>query len=134
MMDDKLEEIVAKYSITVKSKKRSRGALLLETDLGLCLLKIYNSNIKRIEFEQNVKNALLQSGYQNVDYIIKNVDGEFVTKDNRGNSWILKNPCPATHLRRKLKLRIKRARNRSFYRIFYFPNWPKICAKKKRPF
>ena len=90
MMDDKLEEIVAKYSITVKSKIRSRGALLLETDLGLCLLKIYNSNIKRIEFEENVKNALLQSGYQNVDYIFKNVDGEFVTKDNRGNSWILK--------------------------------------------
>ena len=38
-MEDKLEEIIRQYPCQVRSRRRTRGAFLLETDQGLRLLK-----------------------------------------------------------------------------------------------
>ncbi|HBA96806.1 MAG TPA: MarR family transcriptional regulator, partial [Lachnospiraceae bacterium] len=34
-MDDRLDEVIKKYPVTVKSRRRIRGAVLLDTNKGI---------------------------------------------------------------------------------------------------
>lgn len=89
-MDDKLDEVIKKYPITVKSKRRIRGAVLLDTDKGICMIKTYAAGKNRLLFEENVKRILIDGGYKDVDYAIANVEGELLTDDGSGNKWLMK--------------------------------------------
>ena len=89
-MDDKLDEVIKRYPVIVKSRRRIRGAVLLDTDKGIYMAKIYTASRKRLLFEEKVKMALTSAGYGNVDYAIKNIDDELLTDDGSGNKWILK--------------------------------------------
>ena len=90
IMDDKLDEVIKKYPVKVKSRRRIRGAVLLDTDKGLYMAKIYTASKKRLLFEEEIKRILTSAGYGNVDYAIKNVGGELLTDDGNGNKWIVK--------------------------------------------
>ncbi len=89
-MDDKLDEVIKKYPVIVKSRRRIRGAVLLDTDKGIYMAKMYTASRKRLLFEEEVKAALISAGYVNVDYAVKNIDGELLTDDGSGNKWLLK--------------------------------------------
>lgn len=89
-MEDKLEEVIKQYPVLVKRKRRTRGAIMLETDLGLLLLKEYGVSPSRIEFEENIKQHLTAQGYSNVDITIKNSKGDYQTKDMYGNYWVIR--------------------------------------------
>ena len=39
-MEDKLEEVLKQYPCEVRTRRRTRGAFLLETDQGLRLLNV----------------------------------------------------------------------------------------------
>lgn len=89
-MEDKFEEILAQYPIQIKSKKRVRGAILLETERGLSLLRSYNGYRSRLQTEEKIKQHLVDQGYPYVDQAIKNERDEFLTRDGAGNLWILR--------------------------------------------
>ena len=89
-MDDKLDEVIKKYPVIVKSRRRIRGAVLLDTDKGIYMAKMYTASRKRLLFEEKVKAALTSAGYANVDYAVKNIDGELLTDDGSGNKWLVK--------------------------------------------
>lgn len=89
-MDDRLDEVIKKYPVTVKSRRRIRGAVLLDTDKGIYMAKMYTASRKRLLFEEEVKAALISAGYANVDYAVKNTDGELLTDDGSGNKWLVK--------------------------------------------
>ena len=89
-MDDKLDEVIKKYPVIVKSRRRIRGAVLLDTDKGIYMAKMYTASRKRLLFEEEVKAALISAGYVNVDYAVKNIDGELLTDDGSGNKWLVK--------------------------------------------
>lgn len=89
-MDDKLDEVIKKYPVIVKSRRRIRGAVLLDTDKGIYMAKMYTASRKRLLFEEEVKAALISTGYVNVDYAVKNIDGELLTDDGSGNKWLVK--------------------------------------------
>ncbi|MCI9078103.1 MAG: hypothetical protein HFH68_04125 [Lachnospiraceae bacterium] len=89
-MDDKLDEVIKKYPVIVKSRRRIRGAVLLDTDKGIYMAKIYTASRKRLLFEEEVKAALTNAGYVNVDYAVKNIDGGLLTDDGSGNKWLVK--------------------------------------------
>lgn len=89
-MDDRLDEVIKKYSVTVKSKHRIRGAVLLDTDKGIYMIKTYTASKKRLLFEEEVKKLLLNNGYKDVDYAIPNTDNELLTDDGSGSKWIMK--------------------------------------------
>ena len=90
IMDDKLDEVIKRYPVTVKSKRRIRGAVLLDTDKGICMIKTYAAGKNRLLFEENIKKLLIDGGYSDVDYVIPNTDGELLTDDNSGNRWLMK--------------------------------------------
>lgn len=89
-MEDKYEEILAQYPIQIKSKKRVRGAILLETERGLSLLRSYNGYRSHLQTEEKIKQHLVDQGYPYVDQAIKNVRDEFLTRDGAGNLWIMR--------------------------------------------
>lgn len=89
-MEDKFEEILKQYPFQVRSRKRTRGGFLLETEQGLCLLTEYSSSLPRLEFEERIKEKLSQQGYQQLDIAYKNSKGEYFTKDAYRNNWIVR--------------------------------------------
>lgn len=89
-MEDKLEEIVKQYPFQVHSRRRTRGAFLLETDQGLRLLKECTASQARLEFEERVKARLCEQGYEEVDFTCRNNKNEYFTRDNYRNNWIVR--------------------------------------------
>ncbi len=89
-MDDRVDEVINHYPINVRVKKRVRGALLLETDEGRFVAKMYSAGRQRLEFEESVKKLLTAHGYSNVDEVVENKEGDIVTDDGIGNKWIVK--------------------------------------------
>lgn len=89
-MEDKLEEIIRQYPCQVRSRRRTRGAFLLETDQGLRLLKECSASQARIEFEERVKEQLIRQGNLLVDHTYKNNREEYFTKDNYRNNWVMR--------------------------------------------
>ena len=89
-MEDKLEEVIRQYPIQVRSRKRTRGAVILESEQGIMLLKEYGASPTRIEFEEQLKQHLTEQGYPYVDAALKNVNGEYRTRDSYGNYWIVR--------------------------------------------
>lgn len=89
-MEDKFEEILAQYPLQIRSKKRVRGAILLETERGLCLLRSYNGHRSHLETEEQIKQHLINQGYPYVDQAVKNERDEYLTRDGAGNLWIMR--------------------------------------------
>ena len=90
-MDDRNQEVFRRYDIRVYTTYKARGAVVLETDHGLLLLKNFEGSTARVEFENAAKEFLIQQGYPNVDLYLRNVDGDLITEDFMGNKYVLKN-------------------------------------------
>lgn len=89
-MEEKIEEIIKQYPIQLISKRRIRGAILLEAKEGLFTLVQYKDSTRKLEFQEQIKQVLIGKGYSYVDEGIVNENGELLTKDTMGNRWLLK--------------------------------------------
>lgn len=89
-MEDKYEEILAQYPMQYKSKRRVRGAVLLETEDGLRLLRSYNGHRNHLATEEQMKQHLIAQGYPYVDLAVANDQGELLTRDGSGGLWIMR--------------------------------------------
>lgn len=89
-MEEKIEEVIKQYPIQLVGKRRIRGAILLETKEGLFTLINYKDSIKKLAFQEQVKHVLIDGGYSFIDEGIPNLSQELLTRDGRGNRWLLK--------------------------------------------
>lgn len=89
-MDDRNQEVFRRYDVRVYTTYKARGAVVLETDKGLLLLRSFEGQTSRVEFENAVKEFMIQKGYSNVDLYLRNIDGELITEDYMGNKYVLK--------------------------------------------
>lgn len=89
-MEDKYEEVLAQYPIQYKSKRRIRGAVLLETEDGLRLLRTYNGHRNHLAIEEQIKKYLVEQGYPYVDLAVANGQGELLSRDGLGGHWIMR--------------------------------------------
>lgn len=93
-MEDKYEEVLAQYPIQYKSKRRVRGAVLLETEDGLRLLRSYNGHRNHLAVEEQIKKYLVEQGYPYVDLAVANGQGELLSRDGLGGLWIMRKWYP----------------------------------------
>lgn len=93
-MEDKNQEVFRQYNIKIYSTYRIRGALILETDKGLKLLKSFESSKNRVEFENILLEQLREQDYPYVDLYVRNAAGEIITEDSMNNRYVLKNWFP----------------------------------------
>ena len=88
-MDEKSAEFFENYNLTVLDTSKTRGAFRVETDLGTKLLLPYGGSENRAVFEQKLLERLTSSGFF-VDNYVANKEGLFVTKDEFGDPFLMK--------------------------------------------
>lgn len=88
-MDDRQEQTLERYNFQVKNRYRVRGAVLLETEEGLRMLRQCDRPGEHFVFENRVKDYLADKGFTMTDRVIKNTDGEFVTEWESGEKYVV---------------------------------------------
>lgn len=88
-MEEKSLEFFEQYEIAVTGMARTRGAFRIDTEQGPKLLMPYSGSEPRAVFEQSVLQQLRNNGFF-VDGYVGNKEGLFVTKDEYGDSFLLK--------------------------------------------
>lgn len=83
--------VLAQYSFSVCAISRIRGGYLLATEDGNYFLKESKRTKERIEFENLIHNRLQERGNVLSDKVMQNEEGEYVTCDNYGNFFVVKN-------------------------------------------
>lgn len=88
-MEEKSLEFFEKYEITVTGTARTRGAFRIDTEQGPKLLMPYSGSENRAVFEQSLLKRLEEQGFL-VDGYVANKEGAYVTQDEYGESFLLK--------------------------------------------
>lgn len=89
-MKEKGIEVLDKYDINIIKTGKVRGAILLITDEGPMLLKECARAEQRIAFENSIHSLIKDSSEIYSDYIIRNNEGEYITKDANQISYVIK--------------------------------------------
>lgn len=89
-MSDRYEEVLKHYPLQVKSVRKGRGSWICETDQGLKCLREYRGTRKRLEFEDQVLEALKGIDGLTADQYIRNEEGGLLTAAEDGVRFVLK--------------------------------------------
>ncbi len=82
--------ILEQYHINVKSTRKTRGAFFCDTDKGLLLLREAGVSEKKIPALYRLCEALKRQGYERVDQLVPNKEGEYISTSEEGRKYILK--------------------------------------------
>lgn len=88
-MEEKSLEFFEQYEITVTGTARTRGAFRIDTEQGPKLLMPYSGSETRAVFEQGILSRLSEQGFP-VDAYVANKEGTYITKDEYGDAFLLK--------------------------------------------
>ena len=83
-------DILEQYNIEVSGIKKIRGAVLCDTDEGVFLLKEVRFSEYKMQVVNSLQECLIRKGYDTIDKILKNKEGQMLTKTEDGSSYILK--------------------------------------------
>ncbi|MCI9169016.1 MAG: CotS family spore coat protein [Dorea sp.] len=89
-MQDYDRNILEKYNIDVNSTRKVRGAVLCDTSRGVFLLKEVSAPAGRILSLCELYAHLMEHGYDGVDYIEPNADGDYITDFEDGKKYMLR--------------------------------------------
>lgn len=89
-MNEKQKEIADQYDITVEASYRNRGCLQLVTDQGLATMIPYNGSPLRLACEYELQKKLQEVSSCQVDEIIPNREGGFLSYDKYRTPFIMK--------------------------------------------
>lgn len=82
--------VLEQYNIDVTGTHKTRGAILCDTQQGLFLLREVAASEKRIPALCELYNYLKSQGYDWMDQIIPNREGEYVSTAEDGGKYMLK--------------------------------------------
>lgn len=88
-MDDRYNEILSQYELTVYRSCRARGGLYLDTDCGPRYLAPCKSSERRLQFENLLKKQLIDRGYPNIDSILPTRDQKLIAEAANGDRYCL---------------------------------------------
>lgn len=89
-MSEKLVEVYDKYNIEVLGSRRGRGATILSTTDGLRILEPFRNSVSRLEQEHVLKELFQMEGFNDMDIIIPNRNGELITYDRYHQPFVMK--------------------------------------------
>lgn len=89
-MNDRAVAILEQYDLSVPRTYKGRGAIILETDTGLKIIKEYTGTKERAEALCKVLSNIKESGFTGVESLVRNKNGELITKDRDENTYIIK--------------------------------------------
>lgn len=89
-MNDRYVTLLEQYEVEVSSTRKGRGAILCETNQGTLIFKEYGAHREKILFQDAVLSLIRSRGFYQIEGIIKNKEGELLTQDQDGTSYVLK--------------------------------------------
>lgn len=89
-MQDYELKILEEYQVNVKSTRKTRGAFFCDTEEGFLLLREAGMSKKRIPALYKLYAHLQGQGYERVDQLLPNREGEYVSVSEEGVPYVLK--------------------------------------------
>ena len=89
-MDDRRLEVLAQYDLMIRNCGNVRGALLLDTDRGLKVLRPSQSGEQRLEFEDAVKQYIRGTGMLCVDTVLRTKEGKLFAENSYGDRFCVR--------------------------------------------
>lgn len=80
-MYNRVNQVLEQYPFVVEQTHKGRGALILETDQGLKILKEYNGSEGRADFLYKILTFLAENGQKRVDCIVKTKEERTIAID-----------------------------------------------------
>ena len=96
-----MEDVLEKYTFTVEKMGRAKGAILLDTNEGMYLIKEWTGMDKHLEFEEKLLNEISDYSDICVDNIVRNVDGEILTESSGGQKYLVRKWYPSKDMEPK---------------------------------
>lgn len=93
-VDEKNEVIFNQYDFDIRKIYRVRGAVVLDTDAGLKIMREYRMSGGKAEFENCIKQHIKDNGYYNVDLIQRNKEGNLISENQYGTRYVIKDYFP----------------------------------------
>lgn len=90
IVNDRCVSLLDNYEIEVLRTWKGRGAILCETKQGILILKEYSGNKEKVVFQDALLSRLKRNGFSDIEMILKNKEGELLTADAEGVSYVLK--------------------------------------------
>lgn len=82
--------VLEQYDIEVSGTRKTRGAVLCDTNRGLLLLKEVKVSQKRIPALYELHEYLLNQGYPHTDRLMLTKEGEYLATSEEGKQYLLK--------------------------------------------
>lgn len=89
-MNEKALSVLEQFGLKVKKSERDRGGLIVDTDNGKWILYECIKGDGYYEKEAGIDECLLKSGFENIDWYKKNIDGGIFANDEKGRKYYLK--------------------------------------------
>lgn len=89
-MDDRRLEVLAQYDLMIRNCGNVRGALMLDTDRGLKVLRPSQSGEQRLEFEDAVKQHIRKTGQLCVDTALRTKEGKLFAENSYGDRFCVR--------------------------------------------
>ena len=89
-VDDRRQEVLAQYDLMIRNCGNMRGALMLDTDRGLKVLRPIQSGEQRLEFEDAVKQYIRRTGKLCVDTVLRTKEGKLFAENSYGDRFCVR--------------------------------------------
>lgn len=89
-MNDRGLNVLEQYNLKVYNTYRGRGALICETDQGLKLIREFHGSKAKLAFQNRVLRHVRESGYEWVDVILENEEGQLVSQGKDHGTYLVK--------------------------------------------
>ena len=89
-VDDRRQEVLAQYDLMIRNCGNMRGALMLDTDRGLKVLRPTQSGEQRLEFEDAVKQYIRRTGKLCVDTVLRTKEGKLFAENSYGDRFCVR--------------------------------------------
>lgn len=89
-MDDRRLEVLTQYDLIIKNCGNVRGAVLLDTDCGLKILRPSQAGEQRLEFEDAVKQYIRKKGGLCVDTVCRTKEGKLFAENAYGDRFCIR--------------------------------------------
>lgn len=97
-----MEDLVQKnYNLTINKIGRAKGAMLLETNEGMYLMKEWTGVDKHLEFEERLLNEISEYSDIFVDNIVRTLEGEMLSEGDNGQKYLLRKWYPSKDMEPK---------------------------------
>lgn len=89
-MEDKRLEVMNQYDLTVNSFYSDRGALILDTDRGFMVLRLYTGSLQHLEYENSLKEYIAQHSNLLIDSLFRTKENKLYSENDSSENYYLR--------------------------------------------